>query len=184
MPTQESDAVHVPAVGEGGAPEAVHTPDDFGITEVTETPVGTPQPPPAAAPPLGMKDMLRIVVFGGGERLGGHIAFSKAFTVKPVGQAIFPETDFEAGICAAAADILVFDLTGVEFGDMLELLSTVESYVPRAVVVALLEPGADAGSLPQCGIHLAVPEPVTPVGVAKQIELLMFGTQHDSEGQH
>lgn len=125
--------------------------------------------------PLGLKDMLRIVVFGGDSRLGGHVQFAKAFTVKPVGQIAVPEHDFEAGICAAAADILIFDLVGIDFGEMLDRLSTAEQYVPRAVVVALLEPKTAANSIPQCGVHLTIPEPFSPESVAKAIEHLMFG---------
>lgn len=131
--------------------------------------------PVDAGRPLRPKDMLRIVIFGGGSRLGGHVQFAKAFTVKPASQIAFPENDFEAGICAAAADILIFDLVGVDFGEMLDWLDTARQYVPRAVIVALLEPGATPDSIPDCGVQLVIPEPFSPETVAKKIEHLMFG---------
>jgi len=177
MPVDEQ-TTHIPAV-EGGSVEPVPVAaiPDVGLVDAVEDPPETPETSLTPLSPLGLKDVLRIVVFGGFGRLGGPIAFPTAFTVKPAGVVSNPDSHFEAGICAASADILVFDMTKIEFGAMLELLSVIGEYVPRAVVVALLEPGSTPNTIPQCGIHLVIPEPFTAESVAKGIERLIFGTE-------
>jgi len=177
----DGQTAHIPTIGDGSAePVPVASVPDSNLMEVTEdvpeTPE-TPETPPETLAPLGLKDVLRVVVFGGCERLGGHIALSGAFTVKPAGVVADPDSIFEAGICAASADVLIFDLVGVAFGDVVEFLSVVRDYVPRAVTVALLEPGNQPETMPQCGIQLSIAEPFTPYLVAKSIERLMFGTE-------
>lgn len=156
--------------------EAFGHPDSDGpmVDAVRQWMDDNPEPPKYLQDAFG-KNSLRIVVFGGSDRLGDHVAISKEFVMQPVSQVTFPDNNFEAGIVAASSDILIFDVAAVNFGSMLELVSTAKEYMPRVIIVALLEPGLHQNSLPNCGIHLSIPEPFTTKSVVRDIEHLMFG---------
>lgn len=123
----------------------------------------------------------RIAIIGGNDRIGDIDTFKSLFENMDVSFIAAPDTSevsgvYEAGIVAAAADVIIFDLASVDFGEMLEILFTTQKYVPRAIAVALLEEGSSSKSLPQCGIHLSVTPPFSPRSLVSEIEHLILGT--------
>jgi len=111
------------------------------------------------------------VLFGASSSLADNIPlFASQFKTKVVSQISVPETEFEAGLCCASADILIFDLSALDFGSLLDTLRFSAIYNPRALTVALLEPGAGKSSLPDCGLQLMISRPFTSSAVAKSIE--------------
>lgn len=168
---QTVDASHVPSVA--AATPAIAVPSAAPDLELNADAI-LPEPAPAAPKPV-RKALHRIVVIGGGSRLGNPDQFSRLFKVHPVGRVSYPSNAFEAGICAASATTIIFDLTGIRFSEMLAMIADAKVYCPRAVLVALLEPGQSVRTFPQCGVHIVDTDPVTPARIVKTIETLLFG---------
>ena len=164
---------HIPIGGLGQTATLPVLPDvapDMTIgVEVVPEDLPAPAAPAAPLKPLGMKEALRLVVIGGGQRLGSPAVLCSKFRRKPVAQISFPENPIEAGICIASADAVLFDLTGVSFGTMLDALTTIRQYAPRAVTGALLESGAPLQGIPDCGLSFVTAD-LSPEQIALLIE--------------
>lgn len=131
-----------------------------------------PDPAPKPLKPLGLKDMVRIVVLGTKTRLGPPELLGSLIRKKPVGQISYPDSLFEAGICCASADVVIFDLVGIDFGAMLDVVTLLKQYNPRTRTFALLEPDAPLQGIPECGLS-GVTANVTPENIASLIETFL-----------
>lgn len=81
-----------------------------------------------------------------------------------------PDNTLEAGICAASASVVIIDLQQHPFGDVIDWLSALKHFNPRAIRVGLLEEGETVDSLPECGFHLLVETPLNESAVGEKIK--------------